>query len=70
MYRKVDSFIVAGLKEIVGQANVLVGDEALEPYSHDQTVGLAAYPEVVVKVTGVPAICCQLYDVRPCPPGS
>ncbi len=39
------------LRGIVGGENVLVGEEALEPYTHDETVGLRANPEVVAKVT-------------------
>ena len=39
------------LQGIVGEGNVLVGQEALEPYTHDETVGFWASPEVVVKVT-------------------
>jgi glycolate oxidase len=42
---------VAALREIAGEASVLIGSEALEPYTHDETVGLRADPEVVVKVT-------------------
>lgn len=45
------SAIVEALLGIVGEGNVLVGEEALEPYTHDETVGLRASPEVVVKVT-------------------
>jgi len=51
MYKKVDSEVVEGLREIVGADNVLVGAEDMEPYSHDEVVGLRADPEVVVKVT-------------------
>jgi glycolate oxidase len=50
MYNAVTPAIVETLRQIVGQANVLVGGEALEPYTHDETVGLRAVPEVVVKV--------------------
>jgi len=50
-YRPVTDRVVEALRQIAGQANVLVGDEALEPYTHDETVGLRADPEVVVKVT-------------------
>jgi glycolate oxidase len=50
-YRPVTGRVVESLRQIAGQANVLVGDEALEPYTHDETVGLRADPEVVVKVT-------------------
>lgn len=49
MYRKVDSSILRALSEIVGQANVLVQADDLEPYAHDEVVGLRALPEVVVR---------------------
>jgi glycolate oxidase len=51
MYRKVDAGIVAALRQIVGQDDVLVNAEELEPYTHDEVVGLRADPEVVVRVT-------------------
>jgi len=51
MYKKVDSEVVERLREIVGADNVLVEAEDMEPYSHDEVVGLRADPEVVVKVT-------------------
>jgi glycolate oxidase len=50
MYRKVDDEILAQLRAIVGEKNVIVDAEGLEPYTHDETVGLRADPEVVVKV--------------------
>ncbi|MCL7455462.1 MAG: FAD-binding protein [Anaerolineae bacterium] len=51
MYRPVTTQIVEALCQIVGQGDVLVDREALEAYSHDETVGLRAEPEVVVRVT-------------------
>jgi glycolate oxidase len=51
MYNPVTSEVVEALRQTVGEGNVLVDDEALEPYTHDETVGLRADPEVVVKVT-------------------
>nr|MBC7244061.1 FAD-binding protein [Chloroflexota bacterium] len=51
MYNKVDAQVVAELRQIVGEGNVLVKREDLEPYTHDEVVGLRADPEVVVKVT-------------------
>jgi glycolate oxidase len=51
MYSKVNSDIVAALRQIVGESNVMVGAEEMEPYTHDEVVGLRADPEVVVKVT-------------------
>jgi glycolate oxidase len=50
-YNPVSPAAVEALRRIVGEGNVLVGDEALEPYTHDETVGLRANPEMVVKVT-------------------
>jgi len=51
MYKKVDPEVVERLREIVGADNVLLEAEDMEPYSHDEVVGLRADPEVVVKVT-------------------
>src|SRR5512143_171756 len=51
MYRKVDDSIVEALRRIAGESNVLLGAEAMEPYAHDEVVGLRAEPEVVVRVT-------------------
>ena len=52
MYNKVDARIVEDLRRIVGEGNVLVDAEEMEPYTHDEVVGLRADPEVVVRVTG------------------
>jgi glycolate oxidase len=51
MYKKVDEHIVEALRQIVGDGNVLLGAEAMEPYAHDEVVGLRAEPEVVVRAT-------------------
>jgi len=51
MYRPVDAEIVAALRQIVDDGDVLVEKEAMDPYSHDETVGLRAEPGVVVRVT-------------------
>jgi glycolate oxidase len=51
MYHPVTPTVVEALRRIVGEGNLLVDNEALEPYRHDETVGLRADPEVVVKVT-------------------
>jgi glycolate oxidase len=51
MYKKVDSDIVERLRQVVGAANVLTDADTMEPYSHDEVVGLRANPEVVVRVT-------------------
>jgi glycolate oxidase len=50
MYRKVTSDVVAALRRIVGPGDVLIGPEAMEPYTHDEVIGLRAEPEVVVRV--------------------
>jgi glycolate oxidase len=50
VYRKVDADIIEALRQIVGENNVLVGAEEMEPYTHDEVVGLRADPEVVVRV--------------------
>jgi glycolate oxidase len=51
MYDKVDADIIQALRQIVGADDVLVSAEALEPYSHDEVVGLRAEPEVAVRVS-------------------
>jgi glycolate oxidase len=51
MYNKVDSNIVTALRRISGEENVLVSPDEMEPYSHDEVVGLSSAPEVVVHVT-------------------
>jgi len=54
MYRKVNAEVIEALRRIVGVENVLVGArdaEAIEPYTHDEVVGLRADPEAVVRVT-------------------
>lgn len=49
MYRKVDGNVTRALQQIVGEGDVLLGAEDMEPYAHDETVGLRAVPEVVVR---------------------
>jgi glycolate oxidase len=56
MYHSVDADIVQRLQQIVGANYVLLGREALAPYAHDETAGLSAWPEVVVKVASVEEI--------------
>jgi glycolate oxidase len=51
IYRRVDAGIIAALRKIVSEERVLSGDEAMEPYTHDEVVGLRANPEVVVRAT-------------------
>ena len=56
MFNKITAEIVAELRSIAGAENVLYGPEnaeALAPYAHDEVVGLAAEPEVVVRVRSV-----------------
>jgi glycolate oxidase len=50
MYQPVTPAAVRALEAIVGSENVLADMETLEQYSHDETVGLRAEPEVVVRV--------------------
>jgi glycolate oxidase len=50
MYNTVSADVVAALRRIAGEGNVLIGPEAMEPYTHDEVVGLRAEPEVVVRV--------------------
>jgi glycolate oxidase len=50
MYKAITPDVVEALCRIVGRENVLLDAEALERYSHDETVGLRALPEVVVRV--------------------
>jgi len=51
-YRNVDDGLVSELRLIVGDARVLVDADVVEPYSHDETVGLRGQPEVVVRADG------------------
>lgn len=48
-FNKVTAEIISSLKEIVGDADVLLEKFDLEPYSHDETEDLVFYPEVAVK---------------------
>jgi glycolate oxidase len=51
MYFSVTQEHLETLRQIVGPENVLGDAEAMEPYTHDETVGLRADPEVVIRVT-------------------
>jgi len=54
MYKPVTPQIVEALRQIAGPDDVFFGPhdaERLEPYAHDETVGLRAEPEAVVRVT-------------------
>ncbi len=48
MYEPVNDCLVDALRQIVGAANVITGSKGMEPYTHDEVVGLRAEPEVVV----------------------
>lgn len=49
MYSKINSNTIQTLRDIVGDENVLHSSEEMEPYTHDEVVGLRADPEVVVR---------------------
>jgi glycolate oxidase len=51
MYNRVNAQIVQELQAIAGSQNVLTSAEALRTYAHDETVGVYAEPEVVVRAT-------------------
>ena len=50
MYRKIDETVLKELRQIAGEDNVLVSEEAREKYSHDEVAGLRREPEAVVMV--------------------
>jgi glycolate oxidase len=56
MYNKVTIDVVEALRQIVGEDDVFIEAERLEPYAHDETVGLRAEPEVVVRATSAEQI--------------
>jgi len=51
MYNKVGSAVLEELRQIVGADNVIDDGEAFDSYAHDETVGLRADPEAVVRIT-------------------
>ena len=55
-YNKVTPAIVNSLRQIVGEDNILTDAHDMEPYAHDEVMGLRADPEVVVKVTSTQQI--------------
>jgi glycolate oxidase len=55
-YGQVTSDVVDALRRIVGEDDVITDVDNLEPYSHDETVGLRAEPDVVVRVTSAEQI--------------
>ena len=56
MYNRITPDVVQALRQIVGEGDVLVDAEALEPYGHDEVVGLRAEPEVAVRVSSADQI--------------
>jgi glycolate oxidase len=50
-YRKVDDEVIGILRGIVGEKRVIVDQEDLEKYSHDEVVGLRADAEIAVLPT-------------------
>jgi len=46
---RVDELLLSRLREAAGEEFVLVDREDLEPYSHDETQGISASPEVAVR---------------------
>ena len=56
MYNKVDPEVIAELRQIMGEGQVLLSREDMEPYTHDEVVGLRADPEVVVRPTSAEQI--------------
>ncbi len=55
-YNKVDERILSDLRQIFGAEDVLVDGEVLEAFTHDETVGLRAEPEVVVRARTTEAV--------------
>jgi len=49
MNKTIDKGIMTSLRKTTGRENVLTEEIDIEPYSHDETPGLKAFPEVVVK---------------------
>lgn len=53
MYRKVDDRLLDRLEKELGKGVIFSSEEVLEAYSRDETRGLQAYPEAVVKARNV-----------------
>lgn len=53
MFNRVSDKLITKLVEIVGQQNVIIDEENLENYAHDETPIYKSMPEVVVKPTNV-----------------
>lgn len=65
MYNKVTAADIRTLKEIVGDASVLVGDEINPDYAHDELGGIEKMPEALVRVSTteeVSAVMKMAYD--------
>jgi glycolate oxidase len=63
VYGEVVAGIVEALGQIVGEGNVFFGAkdaERMEPYTHDEVVGLQADPEVVVRVSSTEQVAAVL----------
>jgi len=69
MYNPVSEGILDNLRQLVGEENVLCDAEAIERYSHDETVGVSAMPEVVVKANNTEQVA-QIFQLaqRECIP--
>jgi glycolate oxidase len=50
VYKKIDTSDIQCLKDIVGDKDVIYGNEISEDYSHDELGGISNYPEVLVRV--------------------
>ncbi len=48
-YAKVTSEILDKLKKILSEDSIITDSFDMEPYSHDESIGLKSFPEVVVK---------------------
>lgn len=51
MYKPLTEAVLLKLSEIVGEENLLVKSEAIEPYAHDEVAELHHAPEAVARVT-------------------
>jgi glycolate oxidase len=49
MYKSVDNEILKRLRDIVGEDGLVLGEDQLEPYSHDETPLLSFKPEAAVR---------------------
>jgi glycolate oxidase len=56
MYRKVDDRLLDRLEKELGKEVIFSSEEVLEAYSRDETRGIEAYPEAVVKARDVDQI--------------